>query len=182
MYQKIVIVGVSGSGKSTLAGQLSKRIQVPVTELDALYWQDDWQSVSEAEFTEQVKKKVLQDRWILCGNYNRVRETIWDSADTLIWLDYSFFKVFFRLLFRSIQRAWTREKLWETNNQESFLKTFFSKDSIVLWMIQTHGRYRAQYPKLIEETKQKNPRIKILRFQSESQLRHWMKSLSVNAL
>jgi len=51
--KRIVVVGASGSGKTTLAQQLALRPDAPHVELDALFWEANWTSVSPEIFRER---------------------------------------------------------------------------------------------------------------------------------
>lgn len=47
-----------------------------------------------------------------------------------------------------------QEELWEgTGNRESFRKSFFSKDSIILWTIKTHRSVRVKYESYMQDPK-----------------------------
>jgi hypothetical protein len=42
-------------------------------------------------FVEQVQQILEEnDSWIIDGNNEKVRETVWAHAEAIIWLDYSF--------------------------------------------------------------------------------------------
>src|SRR5215813_3241988 len=86
--QRIMIIGTTGSGKTTLASQLAKRLALSQVELDALYWNPQWTPASPEVFRERVSAALSGERWVVDGNYQLVRDLIWQRADTLIWLDY----------------------------------------------------------------------------------------------
>ena len=49
---------------------------------------------------------------------------------------------FWRLLKRTVARAWTQQPLWEGNpNQESWRQSFFSRKSILLYAITSRKTY-----------------------------------------
>ena len=56
---KILIVGTGGSGKSTLARALSKKIQIPDIELDALFWKENWTKSEPEEFRQKIKNALF---------------------------------------------------------------------------------------------------------------------------
>jgi hypothetical protein len=49
------------------------------------------------------------------------------------------------LLRRTARRIVTREDLWGTGNRETALRSFFSRQSILLWALKTHRRNRARF-------------------------------------
>lgn len=142
--KRIAIVGTSGAGKTTVAKKLSRKLNIPAYELDNLYWLPGWQSTDWSIFAEKVSSIVEKDSWIICGNYSKVREIIWDKADMIIWLDYSFLLCFIRSLLRSIKRIFTKQQCCN-GNYETISRTFFSKNSILLWIIKSHSRHKKSY-------------------------------------
>ena len=61
-----------------------------------------------------------------------------------MWLDYPFPLTFWRLLWRTIGRAVRRTELWN-GNRESLWEHLFTRDSLLLWAIQTHWSRRGRY-------------------------------------
>jgi adenylate kinase family enzyme len=143
--KRVVVFGTTGSGKSRLAEQLAARHGLRVVELDALYWGKDWQAAPLELFRHRVECEIKDGDWIVVGIYGQVRDLTWTAADTLIWLDLPLPLVMWRLLKRTLRRVWTREDLWGTGNRESFIRTFFSRQSILLWALQTHARNRRRF-------------------------------------
>jgi len=56
--RRINVVGASGSGKSTFARALAKRLMIPVIEMDALFWSQNWTPVAESEFITKLGREV----------------------------------------------------------------------------------------------------------------------------
>ena len=90
------------------------------------------------------------EKWVLDGNYSKVRDLAWGRADTLVWLDYPFLIVLGRLIKRSIPRVFTHQELWN-GNYESFRGMFLSRDSLFIWLIPSYSRHKKSYPKLLSE-------------------------------
>ena len=107
---RIVIMGSTGVGKTTLGKQLSTQLDIPFVELDNLFWLEKWQGRSKSEFQDIVGAYASTESWIMDGNYESVRHIIWSEADTLIWLDYSFGVIFYRLVKRILLRAISKRK------------------------------------------------------------------------
>lgn len=148
--QRLAIVGTSGSGKTTLAGAIAHALQIPHVELDALHWEPNWTEAPDDVFQTRLNTTLSSNCWVTDGNYSRWRSQIWSRADTIVWLDYPFFVVASRLIWRTLRRSLRREELW-SGNRESLRKAFFSQDSILLWMLQTYNKHRREYPLLFAQ-------------------------------
>ena len=172
--QRIVVVGTSGSGKTTLAREVSQRSQLPHVELDALYWEPSWGEPPKDVFRQRVLDALMGDSWIIDGNYGQVRDIVWGRADTVVFLDYSFGLVWRRLWKRTVRRAFQQEELWN-GNRETIRQSFFSQDSILLWMLQTYFKRRKQYPQLLQQPEYRH--LDVVHLQSQSQTDAWLATL-----
>ena len=153
---------------------LAERLGFRCIELDALFWKPDWGQTPDDEFLPAVDDATRGDQWVLDGNYSRTRAIVWPRADTVIWLDYSFPRVFWQLLRRTIRRSVTREVLWD-GCCERFRKSVFSKDSILLWCLKTYWRRRRNYPRIFQRPEHKH--VTVLRFSSPQEFDRWMSAL-----
>ncbi|MES2474305.1 MAG: adenylate kinase [Verrucomicrobiota bacterium] len=166
--RRINVVGSSGSGKSTFSKALASILEIPHIEMDALFWGPDWHWPSDDEFFGKLRTALSQDTWILDGNYSRTLTIKWENIDTVIWLDPSFGTTLFRSVKRAFRRSFTREELWEgTGNRESFRKSFFSKDSIILWAVTNFRSIRRNYARLSADEAYSHIRFVRLRTRSE---------------
>jgi adenylate kinase family enzyme len=173
--QRIVVIGTSGSGKSTLAEALADRINAKFIDMDALYWQPNWEATPDEVFRAKLAEATAQPCWTISGNYSRTRDLTWACADTLIWLDYSFPLVFSRLFRRTIRRIRSQEDLWNTGNRETWRKAFFDRKSIFLWAIQTHGKYRQNINQALQQPEYTH--LRFIRFQTPRQADAWLKAV-----
>src|SRR5215204_3474908 len=146
--KRVVVLGTSGSGKTTLARELAERMNVPHIELDALHWEPNWVEASTEVMRQRVRTELARSSrgWAVDGNYRPVRDEIWPAADTIVWLDYPMTVVFSRVLLRTLRRGWSRQELW-SGNRERLWTQFFSRDSILLWVINTWRIRRRDYPR-----------------------------------
>lgn len=148
-FRRIVVVGVTGSGKSLLAEKLARRFNLDYIELDALYWKPGWVESSDEEFRTSVEAATHSPGWVLAGNYGKVRDIVWPRAQALIWLDYPFHLVLWRLWRRTWRRWRKKELLWGTNYEKLFPQfKIWSKESLFNWLVQSYAGHKRQYPQL----------------------------------
>lgn len=138
---KINIIGTSGSGKSTLCRQLASLLNVPAIELDSLYWLANWQGSTDEALNQKLNTALTDavSGWVLDGNYTRTLPIKWKDVDMVIWLDYSLPRTLYQSVLRTVSRIRSGQELWEnTSNKESWKNSFFSRNSIILWLLKTY--------------------------------------------
>ncbi|MDP1546459.1 MAG: hypothetical protein Q8L87_10580 [Anaerolineales bacterium] len=175
-YKRIVIVGTTSSGKSTLAEALSKRLGFKFIELDALYWEPNWTPADTFVFWERVERATDSKAWVVAGNYSRVRDLVWSRAETVIWLDFPFHTVFWRLLTRTIRRAVTREELWN-GNRETFWEhlKLWSEESLFHWLFKTYWRRKRETPMLVSLYEH----LTLIHFKHPKEAEEWLAALQI---
>lgn len=171
--QRISIVGTSGSGKTTLARQ-SQYLGIPHIELDALHWEPNWIEVPDDVMRDRVSQALsCRENWVVDGNYSQVRDIVWSQAKTVVWLDYSLPVIMSRLVRRTYQRLVTREQVCN-GNRETWQKTF-SRDSILLWALQTYSKKRKEYPMLLN--KPEYAHLEVVHLHSPQATQDWLSRL-----
>ncbi|EPL9568128.1 adenylate kinase [Providencia rettgeri] len=138
---KINIIGTSGSGKSTLCRRLALLLNVPAIELDSLYWLANWQGSTDDALNQKLNTALTDaaSGWVLDGNYTRTQPIKWKEVDMVIWVDYSLPRTLYQSISRTISRIRSGQELWEnTGNKESCKNSFFSRNSIILWLLKTY--------------------------------------------
>ncbi|MBD5781718.1 adenylate kinase [Pelagicoccus sp. NFK12] len=144
--KRINVIGCSGSGKSTFARKLARRIEARYVELDSVYWGPNWTEPSDEELFQNLNTELLGESWVLDGNYSRTVPVKWKRVQSVIWLDTPFLTTLAQAFRRAIERAWTKEEIWPgTGNRESFRKSFFSRDSVLLWTLTSYRPLRKRY-------------------------------------
>ncbi len=175
--RRVVVIGTTGAGKTMLSARLARLLDCPHIELDALFWQPNWQKVPDAVFRERVAAATAGDAWVADGNYtSKARDLLWSRADTLIWLDYSLPVILWRLTARTVSRVVCRELLWGTN-RESLRAQLLSRESLFIWALQTYGQHRKQFPELFQRAEHSHLRVVHLR--SPSAAEKWLQNLSL---
>lgn len=147
IFSRTLVVGTSCAGKSTFARKLATLSGRTCIELDVLYWGPDWQPKPQETFRQLVAEAAAAESWIAEGNYGAVRDLLWPRAETIVWLNYSFARVLWQALGRTIGRCLTRRELWH-GNRESVWRSFFTKESILVWVITTYHRRQREFAAL----------------------------------
>jgi adenylate kinase family enzyme len=171
---RVVVIGTSCVGKTTFAQALARVLSFPHVELDALYWQPNWIPRPSEEFRALTAQALSQDRWVTDGNYGVVRDLIWSRATTVIWLNYGFPLVLWRALTRTVRRVLTQEELFSAN-RESLRMVFFSRESILWWVLTTFHRRRKQYRVLFD--RRTSPQLVYVELRNPSEAKHFLAGL-----
>ena len=176
--KKINVVGTSGSGKSTFSRRLAAKLSYPYLEMDAMFWKPNWEESSDEEFFAKLKGSLSQERWVLDGNYNRTVVIKWADVDYVIWIDYPFSRTVYQAVKRALFRSMTKTELWDkTGNIETFSKSFFSRDSVILWTLKTYNRNRVRYTEMFNDPKYSH--IKFVRLESPKMAKKFIDELNL---
>lgn len=175
-YKRVVVVGVTSAGKSSLAERLAQRFDLNYVELDALYWEPDWQGAPLEVFRARVEKAMEAERWIVAGNYHIVRDLIWPKAEVVIWLDYPLLTVLRQLTRRTFKRWWTRELLWGTNHERLWVHSkLWSADSLYHWLFKTYWRRKRETPLLLSQPAHRH--LTFIRLSHPGETQEWLERL-----
>ncbi len=142
---RINVVGTSGSGKSTFAKSLAEILAIPYFEMDAIFWEPDWTFPEDNELFSKLSAALEGESWVLDGNYTRTLPIKWEDVDTVIWWDFNFPRTLFQATIRAFARVVAKEELWPGTGNRETLRKLFSRQSILLWTIKTHGRNRKKF-------------------------------------
>jgi adenylate kinase family enzyme len=133
--RKILVAGQGG--KSVLARAVAADLDLPYVELDALSYLPNWVSRPKDEFRELVQKTLEDnpDDWVIVGNYGAdLQGMIAEKAETVIYVNMPWSLMFWRIFWRSVARARDRQLICG-DNVESWRQTFFSRDSLLWFLI-----------------------------------------------
>jgi adenylate kinase family enzyme len=173
--RRIAVIGTSGSGKTTFARRVAETIGAPHVELDGLFHGPNWTPAERDVFRARVSEAIAAPAWVTDGNYsNFLRDLIWPEADVLVWLDYPFRIVIWRLFLRTMQRGLGREELWN-GNRESLREHFFTRQSLFLWARNTHWKHRRDWPVALASPEM--GQVNVVRLRSPRDADAWLRGL-----
>jgi adenylate kinase family enzyme len=139
---KIAVVGTTGSGKTTVAKRLAEHYGSPHIELDALHWGPNWSEPTGEEFRARVEAALDENGWVVDGHYGgKLGDLVLRQADLVVWLDPSLATILRRLWERTVRRIREGDELWG-GNRETWRGAFLSRNSLLVWALQTHFRRR----------------------------------------
>lgn len=140
--KRINIVG--NGGKTTLSKAVAAKTGLTCIEMDAVFWKPDWQESTAEELTAGMEQAIASapGGWIIDGHYwSKVGDLVLRQADMVIWLDLPWKVMFWRMLRRSFQRAWDKNKICG-DNTESWRQLFSTRSLWWYWV--THRKSHAQ--------------------------------------
>jgi hypothetical protein len=116
---------------------------------------------------------------VIDGNYHHVRDLVWPRATAVIWLNYSFLTILWRIFWRTVLRAVRGTELY-AGNRESLRKSFLRQDSILWWMISTYARRQREFNAL--RAGNAFPQLTWLEFRRPRQANEFLNSLTASRL
>ncbi|WP_292863596.1 AAA family ATPase [Microbacterium sp.] len=167
--RRILVAGVSGVGKTTLARRLSGILDIPHTEIDALFHGPDW--TPRASFADDVRALIARDAWITEWQYSDARPLLAERADLLVWLDLPYLRVTLpQVVRRTVRRRWRREELWNGNLEGPLWAFFTDSEHIVRWSWSTRRTYAPRVAALRVE----HPSLTIVRLRTPGDVEVWL--------
>ncbi|MEU6073965.1 AAA family ATPase [Micromonospora sp. NPDC047074] len=169
--QRVVVIGTSGAGKSTLSEPLARWIGAEHIELDGIQHGPNWAQTPIEVFRERVAERAQQPRWVFDGNYiDKVSQTLWPLADTVIWLDIPLRVILPRLARRSLSRILRGTELW-SGNREGW-SALLGRNSVLLWAVRSHRRHQRELPERLAALAGTGTRV--VRLRSSAEADRWL--------
>lgn len=109
-FSRVAVIGCPGSGKTTLSCTLGQLLGLPVTHLDKVLWDKNWQMLPYEKREEIHGEIIARDSWLIDGMWRSHLAQRFQRATLVIFLDYrrsvSFTRAVRRFFkYRNTQRA-----------------------------------------------------------------------------
>ena len=174
--QRIIVIGTSGSGKTTFARALANRLGFPHGEQDAWNHEAGWREAPLGRFRARVDLFTSGRQWVMDGNYSKARDIGWARADTLVWLDYSAWVVYPRIMRRTFFRVMTRQELWN-GNRETW-RGVLAAEAPLRWFWRTHWKRRREMPELAAQY----PNLTLVRLRTPGEAARWLQNINLQSI
>jgi len=100
---RIAILGPPGAGKTWLARRLGRLLDVPVHDLDDLYWLAGWQRPAADEWERLQTTLTESPSWIIAGNYQPTAHLRIRRADLVLVVNPGTLICLWRMVTRTIR-------------------------------------------------------------------------------
>ena len=87
--KRVIVIGCPGAGKSTFARKLSATTGLPLHYLDMIWHKPDRTTLSREEFAGRLEQILVEDEWIIDGNYLHTMPFRLEHCDTVFFFDLS---------------------------------------------------------------------------------------------
>jgi len=140
MQRRIIVTGTSCTGKTTLGEKLAAAFGMTQIDLDDLHFLPNWVEKEDTVFIKEVNDTVdALDSWIVSGSYQTVlKDTLWQKATVIVWLDYPLNLILRRCFIRTFRRIVYKEKCCG-ENYESLSRMLFEENMFV-WILKTYWK------------------------------------------
>jgi len=177
--KRVSVVGNAGSGKSRLAERIAGVLGVTHVELDAIHHLADWTPIDPDEFVARVAAFTSTESWVIDGNYRSVvvDGSVWQRADTIVWLDLPRRMVMVQVTRRTLRRIIRREQLWNGNREP--LRNLYAWDpnrSIIRWAWTQHAKCRQRFGAAMKSPALEH--VHFIRLRSHDEAERWLASLA----
>lgn len=169
--RRVLVAGTSGSGKTTTAGRISALLDLPHTEIDALFHGPGW--TEREAFVADVDAFSAAPTWVTEWQYGSARPLLASRADTLVWLHFPRRTVMPRVIRRTLRRRLRRERLWNGNVEPPLWTIFSNREHIIRWAWTSHRRGAGYVREAIEQF----PHLVVVELRNQPEVDRWLAGL-----
>jgi adenylate kinase family enzyme len=167
--RRVAVVGVPGAGKSTLARAIGRRCSLPVTHLDAHFFDPGWKPKPDDEWRATYAELVGRDEWVMDGAF--AMEAALDRDDTIVVLDLRRWRGLLGAVKRNVRQRRTPPEDFAPGCYERFDRDFFRLLRSI-WRYDRDGR-----TELEQALAQSRPGRTVIRLTSRREVRTFLRSL-----
>lgn len=104
-FSRIVVYGSTSAGKTTVTKKLGRILNSEVVILDDVFWGPNWETPTPESFQKRVREIISgKEKWVVDGNYSKVRPLILPNATFAVFLDLPLYLILWRVFSRTISR------------------------------------------------------------------------------
>ncbi len=170
--RRILINGSSGGGKTTLAAALATDLDLPHTEIDALFHGAGW--VPRAEFLDDVTRLAAEPEWVTEWQYDVARPILLPRCDLMVWLNTARPVAMWRVTRRTLRRRLRREELWNGNVEGPLHGVLTDPEHIIRWAWSSHPHAAAR----VEQVLRERPELPVVRLRTPDEVARWRERLA----
>jgi len=175
---RIQVMGMTCSGKSTLAERLGAILDLPYTDLDALYWLPGWVGREDQDWHPTLRTLAEGERWVVSGNYFRhTSANLWPRVQTIVWLDLPLRVLLPRIFMRSWRRSRRKELLWGTNTEVFWRQLKLWDPDVSLFAYALRGRKRQDARLLAAISDPALAHIRFIRLRSPAEIEAFVQAI-----
>ncbi|OAN38328.1 AAA family ATPase [Microbacterium sp. H83] len=171
---RVLVAGVTGSGKTTMSRRVAALWGLRHVEIDALFHGPGW--TPRESFLDDVRAFAAEDRWVTEWQYTSkgTDGILAPRAELVLWLDYPYRVVRFRLLRRTLGRSIARTRLWNGNREKPIWRMFSGDpdENILLWQTTTLHKWAERMPDVVEH----HPHLTIVRLRHPKETERWLRA------
>ena len=147
--KKVLVLGCCGAGKSTFSKKLHSILKLPLIHLDSHYHKPNWVEPEKEEWAKVLKQILRRENFIMDGTYLESLDERIKKSDTIIYLDYSLIKCFFRVIKRVLTDFGKKRSDMAPGCKEEF-------DLEFLWFVLTfNNKFRKKITQKLNSVKNK---------------------------
>lgn len=108
--QRVVMLGRGGAGKTTAARELGALLDVPVIELDQVFWSGELTPTPPQQWAARQSELAAAECWVMDGDLGPCDVLVprLARADTVVILDFGLL----RCVWRAVRRSRERRDFW----------------------------------------------------------------------
>ncbi|MDC0204684.1 hypothetical protein OAJ65_02690 [Flavobacteriales bacterium] len=147
--KKVLVLGCCGAGKSTFSKKLQSILKLPLIHLDSYYHKPNWVEPQKEEWEKVLKQILRQESFIMDGTYLESLDERIKKSDTIIYLDYSLIKCFFRVIKRVLIDFGKKRSDMAPGCKEEFDLEF------LWWVLTFNNKFRKEIIQKLNSVKNK---------------------------